>query len=347
MKDDEQKAARRALLDGRSATQPADRAMPSNAPAPIEPIRGSGSLVITGGRRGIVSKMPGGPVDWDMWRNMPTAMLWEAVALSLNNDPGERASADRANFAADYPKRLRIAEAHLNTGTTLRLVSGLVGTPGATVSLPEFGAWARAQGWSLPAEFPLAVAEVQSLHGDKSKLDKWRKEDLWSEADLQALCCGLEPNGARPATAPLNDAAEMIRRAVLARTLPVASAPIDATAGDRLYDHHRFYRPSAAARWAAGKFSAFPFTLADFEEEDRPEAKTSWPWGNHETELLRNLAAAAQHWWVNFDPLDKTTAPTNRRVSEWLQRERGVGKAMADKMATMLRADGLPTGPRT
>jgi hypothetical protein len=58
------------------------------------------------------------------------------------------------------------------------------------------------------------------------------------------------------------------------------------------------------------------------------------------------LAAAVQRWWVNFDPADNTTAPTNRQVSEWLQ-ERQVGKAMAEKMATMLRADQLPTGPRT
>ena len=72
-----------------------------------------------------------------------------------------------------------------------------------------------------------------------------------------------------------------------------------------------------------------------------------WPWGTHETKLLCELAAAATHWWVNYDPLDNTTAPTNEDVSQWLQRRGVVGNAMANKMATMLRADGLRTGPRT
>lgn len=71
-----------------------------------------------------------------------------------------------------------------------------------------------------------------------------------------------------------------------------------------------------------------------------------WPWGSHETELLQHLASAAQRWWANFDPTDNTTAPTNETVSEWLQ-ERGVSKRTADTMATILRADDLPTGPRT
>jgi hypothetical protein len=70
-----------------------------------------------------------------------------------------------------------------------------------------------------------------------------------------------------------------------------------------------------------------------------------WPWGRHHTKLLGALRAAAAKFWVNFDPSDNTTAPTNEQVSAWLQSQ-GVGKAMADKMATILRADGVPPGPR-
>ena len=214
----------------------------SKAPAPIRPLRGGRSSGI------LETKRPGGPVDWDMWRRMPTAMLWEAVALSLNSDPGDQIPPDAAYFPADYPKRLRIAEAHLSAKPVgkLRLVDGLMGTPGATVSLPEFGAWAVSLGWTLPAEFPRATPE------------------------------------------PTQDAS-----------------------------------PKPSTQGPAG-----------------------WPWGAHGTKLLGHLDAAARHWWVNFDPLDNTTAPTNQEVSAWLH-ARGVGKAMADKMATILRADGLPTGPRT
>jgi hypothetical protein len=60
---------------------------------------------------------------------------------------------------------------------------------------------------------------------------------------------------------------------------------------------------------------------------------------------LRHLAAAADHWWKNYDPSDQTTAPTNQEVIDWLV-EHGVARRNAEVMATILRPDGLPTGPR-
>lgn len=134
----------------------------TQSPTPARHLSGggvAGVATMMGHRRIIVPKQPGGPVDWDMWCTMPTAMLWEAVALSLGHEPGDEVPADPAYFDTDYPKRLRIAEAHLSTapGSALRLAKGLMGTPGATVSLPEFGAWAQALGWQLPAELPRAA----------------------------------------------------------------------------------------------------------------------------------------------------------------------------------------------
>lgn len=76
-----------------------------------------------------------------------------------------------------------------------------------------------------------------------------------------------------------------------------------------------------------------------------PPAPTSWPWGNYETKLLRELAAAADKFWKNYDPADSTTAPTNEQVVSWLM-GRGVAKRNAQIIATMLRADGLRPGPR-
>ena len=73
---------------------------------------------------------------------------------------------------------------------------------------------------------------------------------------------------------------------------------------------------------------------------------THWPWGNHHTEALGHLEAAASHYWILFDPDDSSTAPTNDMVSDWLQSERKVSKIRALAIASMLRADGLPSGPR-
>jgi hypothetical protein len=76
-----------------------------------------------------------------------------------------------------------------------------------------------------------------------------------------------------------------------------------------------------------------------------PSAPTLWPWGDYDTKLLRELAAAAERYWKNYDPSDSTTAPTNDQVISWLL-ERGVAKRNAQIIASMLRADGLRPGPR-
>lgn len=90
-----------------------------------------------------------------------------------------------------------------------------------------------------------------------------------------------------------------------------------------------------------------------FEEETQltpqPEAAVNtqrWPWGNHHTESLGHLEAAANRFWVNYDPADPSTAETNETVSSWLQTEHQLSKNKADAIASMLRPDDLPTGPR-
>lgn len=87
-------------------------------------------------------------------------------------------------------------------------------------------------------------------------------------------------------------------------------------------------------------------TLATAIQETPPAPVSRWPWGNHHTEALGHLEAAAKRFWVNHDPTDNTTAPTNKEVAAWLQAERKVSKTLAEAMASILRLDGLPTGPR-
>lgn len=73
-----------------------------------------------------------------------------------------------------------------------------------------------------------------------------------------------------------------------------------------------------------------------------------WPWGDHHTELLGHLEAAARRYWMNYDPTDVTTAPLSTAVSDWLcNDERKVSRTMADAIAQLLRVDGLRTGPRS
>lgn len=80
--------------------------------------------------------------------------------------------------------------------------------------------------------------------------------------------------------------------------------------------------------------------------EVQAENKNRWPWGSHHTEMLGHLEAAAQTFWVRYDPADPSTAPTNEMVSRWLRDERGVSREKANAIASILRVDGLRTGPR-
>lgn len=115
----------------------------------------------------------------------------------------------------------------------------------------------------------------------------------------------------------------------------------------------RFHRDEMA-RWllVVGISPAYQFRkLPDPAPQATDSAATPvgrWPWGSHHTEALGHLEAAALRFWGAdyYDPADKGTAPLNEDVSGWLQKERGVSKTLATAMASMLRLDGLPTGPR-
>jgi len=51
-----------------------------------------------------------------------------------------------------------------------------------------------------------------------------------------------------------------------------------------------------------------------------PDSLTKWPWGEHETKLLRTLADAAKRFWVNYAPGEPDTAPTNAAVVQFLEK---------------------------
>ena len=90
--------------------------------------------------------------------------------------------------------------------------------------------------------------------------------------------------------------------------------------------------------------SLYQFRLDQLRVDN--EVTGRWPWGVYHTEMLGHLEAAARRHWVNYDPADATTAPINKDVSAWLMNERKVSKKVAESIASMLRPDGLPTGPR-
>lgn len=99
---------------------------------------------------------------------------------------------------------------------------------------------------------------------------------------------------------------------------------------------------------AAGRIDAFD--MADWLIAEA-HAGTRWPWGSHETELLRHMVAAANRFWRHardggfYDPSDPSTAPKSVDVEMFLQ-DRGLSAHAASAIARVLRADDLRTGPR-
>jgi hypothetical protein len=102
------------------------------------------------------------------------------------------------------------------------------------------------------------------------------------------------------------------------------------------------------ARYQGSKIGAFCPYEKDTEnvESKGIDLSSKWPWGQHHTEYLGHLDAAARKFWVLYEPSDPSTAPTNDMVSDWLQSDRKISREKARAIASMLRPDGLPTGPR-
>lgn len=163
----------------------------------------------------------------------------------------------------------------------------------------------------------------------------------FSGEDYDELCPLEDKEEGAKRAALLEDFLQRVHVAV-AELVPRGTLPIadGAANGERTV-----VRVADFVTWAEGK--GWELSPEFSRPAPVPVAATGakWPWGDHETELLRHLEAAAKRFWKNYDPTDKTTAPTNERVIKWLE-ERGVARRNAEVMATILRVDGLPTGPR-
>ena len=131
---------------------------------------------------------------------------------------------------------------------------------------------------------------------------------------------------------------EVLRTAILAGTLIPLALSHDKLG--QIDENKTRIKTDDFVAWCAAK--RLPHNIPN---RATPQPTTKWPWGDYETKLLLELAAAADKFWKNYDPADLTTAPTNKQVKDWLK-ARSVAQRTADVIASILRADGLPTGPR-
>lgn len=90
---------------------------------------------------------------------------------------------------------------------------------------------------------------------------------------------------------------------------------------------------------------AFEQSINSIIDAERAGLSAVYQGARHTTKLIETLDAARIKFWANYDESDPTTAPTNEQVEGWLTAQNVSGR-IASAMATILRADGLPTGRR-
>jgi hypothetical protein len=150
---------------------------------------------------------------------------------------------------------------------------------------------------------------------------KWLSKDAWSEQETVWLLCGKDYTASNntPEDGESNDARESLRRAVLMKVLS-AVAPIDASAGDRLYGHARFFRPDNVIRWANGKWSDFPFALSDCAPNGIPERTEQHRQTVSDNTLVSTIAALLASWPGGKPPsgkdLEKAASSVGVSVSD-------------------------------
>lgn len=153
-----------------------DDKKPSNAPGPIKPLRGIGSVHH---RFVTTPKHP----DWEFWQSMPEVKPWQACSLSLNIDPdsmkqgqawmagpGHGPIFESMSFPSEeveqkFGKRLRLLNANLRNREFFSPRTLNMGDSNFNdVRLSEFVSWVRSlpAPWDMPPEL-VALAQKPDL----------------------------------------------------------------------------------------------------------------------------------------------------------------------------------------
>lgn len=141
--------------------------------------------------------------NWEKWRHVPYLKPWEAVALSLDIDPGHVRINEHSwmvdrllfNEAKDFQDREEIAKRNL--GVSLK--STFHG-----IAMAEFAAWALSIGWKTPKEF--AALAIDSKSEAKTAVDPDALEGKGRSSALKLILgmalggYGYDPTAAKSGT---------------------------------------------------------------------------------------------------------------------------------------------------
>jgi hypothetical protein len=284
---------------------------------------------------------------WGKWNLIDDARVWQIVALSLDIDPDAvtRSSNDwmaGGSFVNhegdDFRDRLDVIIANYNKIDPTPKKLSMNGIAYGELNIPKFAKWAIENNLLIPDELKLRAEGLESNSPAGFDAKKYRAMPLWSEAELQAMLCGLSPDGARPSNAELNYASEQLRRAVLAKELSFIS-PSDATAGDKFYAHDRFFKPDDSIAWAGDRFSKFPFKGEQVSNSEKPlfdETDTKYP---------IELDMAIKAWQVASKSNGKGKPKV--RIRAWLDENTSLSNEAKERISIVSNWDKLGGATRT
>lgn len=308
--------------------------------------------------------------NWTKWGAIDQAELWQAVALACdvapeelvltNPDDREKGPVFLPNVGHDevpgFDHKLEIAQRQVGERlASLRFYDGCEGRPRcfSVVYLADFALWALGEVWELPSGF-LSLEVVRRGHVDWREWTHRPHAELW---EVVAVSLGIIPDSLIflgdefDPQSPAQGIPEQFRkRLVIAETHVGGDLKAAKIVEKKRRKYFSTVRLADFAAWFIGLDPPLqPPLPSEFPkpapQQERPHVGNTWPWGPYETKLLGHLAAAVQKFWTGYDPERPQTAPTNKKVEEWLK-ARGVAERVAEIMVQIIRADDAPRGPR-
>ena len=156
--------------------------------------------------------------NWRKWRHVPTAKLWEAVALSLDIEPNQvrhnkhswMAETHLFDEGEEFADRVFVTRKNLGKDPLLQPTLIQIGHPEACeVLLVDFVRWTQAIGWEIPAALSdIATVRASGQDTNTGRGGKWP----WGTHETESLRLLAEAarqfwttyDPEQPATAPLS-----------------------------------------------------------------------------------------------------------------------------------------------
>jgi hypothetical protein len=254
--------------------------------------------------------------DWELWSHKVKACLWEAVAISLDIEPGSSPNQMPArDKRVEYTRRFRLAEEQLGAALPVVVPPSKADNrdPAYTLlRLDDFAAFAKRQQpeWALPPRFPAPSIRPDWRH--------WLQMAYVHLAEAVALSFDIEPKTINVNTHDgpgYQSRKEIADSHWVAGTLPHARG----YQGEEVGGPHRYVHLSEFARW-----------FVDLDPPMRPPLPPQFPQAAKAPEPKADETTQPEKAPTNAKPIPPKPATADAEVGTEL------GKGARESLLTIL-----------